>query len=186
MSAKTQKLPHWMLKGVVDNISMSAKSDCLLQSVAAREKQRWHTPTHDGGGGDWELWSFKITREIPTTPIWEFPPGNIPFTTVPITKKAFRTFIPEDKDVVQVIKDWRLVNITKACLHLHSSKCKLHLMRWIRWMLYFSGSLESVRLAPDLNFDWNSSVCAQLDQQDEYWPKVVWLTFVLCGFVNIE
>lgn len=40
-------------------------------------------------------------------------------------------------------------------------------------MLYFSGSLESVRLAPDLNFHWNSSVCAQLDQQDEYWPKVV-------------
>lgn len=182
MSAKTQKLPHWMLKGVVDNISMSA-SQTVSYKVWQRERNS--DDTH-GGGGDWELWSFKITREIPTTPIWEFPPGNIPFTTVPITKKAFRTFIPEDKDVVQVIKDWRLVNITKACLHLHSSKCKLHLMRWIRWMLYFSGSLESVRLAPDLNFDWNSSVCAQLDQQDEYWPKVVWLTFVLCGFVNIE
>lgn len=81
----------------------------------------------------------------------------------------------------------RQANITRACLHLYSSICKLHLMRWIRWMLYFSGSLgSSVRLAPDLNFDWNSSVCAQLDQQDEYWPKVVWLTFVLCGFVNIE
>lgn len=58
----------------------------------------------------------------------------------------------------------RQANITKAYLHLHSSICKLHLMRWIRGMLYFSGSLESVGLAPDLNFDWNSSVCAQLDQ----------------------